>query len=90
MCRGSMLKSGGRDTPQMSFPITKPPSVSQPLHTRKVLGSCGMHMVADSAETKLVSSGQVRVLGGAGPDPEPRKPQGQSSASFDACHMHTG
>lgn len=49
-----------------------------------------MHMVADTAETQLLSSGQVRVLGGAGPDLEPHKLQGQSSASFNACRMHTG
>lgn len=41
-------------------------------HTRKhlVLGGWGMHMVADTAEIQLLSSGQVRVLGGAGPDLE--------------------
>lgn len=85
------LRVGGHASGVISYhkatPLSTPSS-----HTRKhlVLGGCGMHMVADTAETQLSSTGQVRVLGGAGPDLEPCKPQGQPSASFNACHMQTG
>ena len=85
-----MLKSGGTNI-RYHFLSQSPPLSPILAHQEALgLGGCGMHMVADTAETQLLSSGQVRVLGGAGPDLEPRKLQGQSSASFNACHMHTG
>lgn len=65
-----MLRNGGGSGVISYHKATPWPPSS---HTRKhlVLGDGGRHMVADTAETQLLSTGQVRVLGGAGPDLEP-------------------